>query len=148
MSSSPWTISSMLSRSWCGMRTSRLAWPSSVSLYFVSRLAAEQVKVVLTGEGSDELFGGYARYRFYQLNQRWMNAYRGVPAACATAFGMPWRHIRCCPPISGENSDTLCWGATPDIESLYLDNFYCAFGAEEQKKILVEYYRNSPYANF
>ena len=39
-----------------------IAWPSSVSLYFVSKLAAEQVKVVLTGEGSDELFAGYGRY--------------------------------------------------------------------------------------
>src|SRR5205085_3382174 len=39
-----------------------LAHPSSVPLYFVSRLAAEHVKVVLTGEGSDELLGGYERY--------------------------------------------------------------------------------------
>ncbi|MGE5183775.1 MAG: asparagine synthase (glutamine-hydrolyzing), partial [Acidobacteriota bacterium] len=36
-----------------------LAWPSSVPLYFVSRLAREHVKVVLTGEGADELFLGY-----------------------------------------------------------------------------------------
>ena len=35
-----------------------ITWPSSVSLHFVSKLAAEQVKVVLTGEGSDELFAG------------------------------------------------------------------------------------------
>ena len=39
-----------------------LAHPSSVALYFVSRLAADHVKVVLTGEGSDELLGGYERY--------------------------------------------------------------------------------------
>ena len=31
-----------------------ISWPSSVSLYFVSRLASEHVKVVLTGEGADE----------------------------------------------------------------------------------------------
>jgi len=36
-----------------------IAFPSSVPLYFVSRLAAEHVKVVLTGEGADELFLGY-----------------------------------------------------------------------------------------
>ena len=29
-----------------------ITWPSSVSLYFVSKLAREQVKVVLTGEGA------------------------------------------------------------------------------------------------
>ena len=56
-----------------------ISWPSSVSLYFVSKLAAEQVKVVLTGEGSDELFGGYERYRWNLLNQRGAAAYRRVP---------------------------------------------------------------------
>ena len=40
-----------------------LAHPSSVALYFVSHLAAQHVKVVLTGEGSDELLAGYGRYR-------------------------------------------------------------------------------------
>jgi asparagine synthase (glutamine-hydrolysing) len=41
-----------------------IAHPSSIALNFVSRLAAERVKVVLTGEGSDETLGGYGRYRY------------------------------------------------------------------------------------
>src|SRR5215211_3794067 len=45
-----------------------LAHPSSVALYFVSELASRHVKVVLTGEGSDELMAGYARYRKTILN--------------------------------------------------------------------------------
>jgi asparagine synthase (glutamine-hydrolysing) len=36
---------------------------SAVPCYFTSRLAADHVKVILTGEGADELFGGY---RYYQ----------------------------------------------------------------------------------
>ncbi|SHI93094.1 asparagine synthase (glutamine-hydrolyzing) [Parasporobacterium paucivorans] len=40
-----------------------IADPSAIALYFVCRLAAKQVKVVLSGEGSDELFGGYNIYR-------------------------------------------------------------------------------------
>lgn len=40
-----------------------IAHPSSIPLYFVSKLAAEHVKVVLTGEGSDELMAGYNKYR-------------------------------------------------------------------------------------
>jgi asparagine synthase (glutamine-hydrolysing) len=47
-----------------------IAFPSSVPLYFVSRLAAEHVKVVLTGEGADELFLGYNRYRVAAWNER------------------------------------------------------------------------------
>lgn len=36
---------------------------SAIPCYFVSRLAADYVKVILTGEGADELFGGYTYYR-------------------------------------------------------------------------------------
>src|SRR3989454_9016529 len=47
-----------------------IAFTSSVPLYFVSRLAQEHVKVVLTGEGADELFLGYNRYRVTSWNER------------------------------------------------------------------------------
>ncbi len=48
-----------------------IAFTSSVPLYFVSCLARQYVKVVLTGEGADELFLGYDyRYRVTALNDR------------------------------------------------------------------------------
>ncbi|HEX3732648.1 MAG TPA: asparagine synthase (glutamine-hydrolyzing) [Mycobacteriales bacterium] len=40
-----------------------VADPSLVPLYFLAKKAAEHVTVVLSGEGSDELFGGYGIYR-------------------------------------------------------------------------------------
>ena len=66
-----------------------IAWPSSVPLYFVSTLAAQHVKVVLTGEGSDELFAGYERYRWLDVNQRWAKRYVRVPEQIRNAV-RPW----------------------------------------------------------
>jgi len=44
-----------------------LSHPNSVPLYLLSRFARQFVTVVLTGEGADELFGGYPRYHITRL---------------------------------------------------------------------------------
>lgn len=56
-----------------------LAFTSSVPLHLLSKLASEHVKVVLTGEGADELFIGYDyRYRVTAFNQRWGRRFNRV----------------------------------------------------------------------
>lgn len=113
-----------------------IVWPSSISLYFVSKLAAKQVKVVLTGEGSDELFAGYGRYHFYRLNRRWLEWYKLLPQACR-------RFIRSEIATSSFLSATVrrklqhsFLGQGEDLETLYLDNFYSAFSGDEQLSLL------------
>ena len=113
-----------------------IAWPSSVSLYFVSKLAADQVKVVLTGEGSDELFGGYERYRWNLLNQKGAALYRRAPAPLRRFL----RSQAAKSPLLGASvrrklRHTFI-GRDDSMESLFLDNFYCAFSREEQNRLL------------
>jgi asparagine synthase (glutamine-hydrolysing) len=49
-----------------------------VPLYFVSRLARDHVTVVLTGEGSDELLGGYGKYPRIVWNWRAGTVYERI----------------------------------------------------------------------
>ena len=59
--------------------------PSAVSLYFVDWLAAQQVKAVLSGEGADELFGGYCVYQAPLASRRLAWAPSGLLRAASRA---------------------------------------------------------------
>ena len=125
-----------------------IVWPSSVSLYFVSRLAAEEVKVVLTGEGSDEMFGGYARYRHYLWNQRWQGRYGIVPAPLRSAIRSAIAGSGLLAADLRRKLQHTFIGLDGGLESMYLDNFYCAFPGGEVDAMLRLAAPSSPYAGF
>ena len=100
-----------------------LAHPSSVALYFVSHLAAQHVKVVLTGEGSDELLAGYGRYRRTIWNLAMGRRYNKLTPSFARDA------------LRNQIENTLPSGRvrqklmrtflvlSPELESIYFDNF-------------------------
>lgn len=100
-----------------------LAHPSSVALYFVSKLASEHVKVVLTGEGSDELLAGYGRYRRTMWNLSLGRQYNKL--APAIARDTIRRQIERMAP-GGRMRQKLMRTflvLSPELESIYFDNF-------------------------
>jgi asparagine synthase (glutamine-hydrolysing) len=115
-----------------------IAWPSSVSLYFVAKLARERVTVVLTGEGSDETLAGYTRYAFTLKNAALDRMYRTVvPGALRRGL----RNTVATTSLLGATlrrklehtflaKDGASWA------SFYFDNFFSAFGEAEQAGLL------------
>jgi len=113
-----------------------ITWPSSVSLYFVSKLAAEQVKVVLTGEGSDELFAGYERYRWNLLNEKYGRVYGVLPAGLRAWVRGSVAGTRLLSASARRRLGHTFVGRDSRLESLFLDNFYCAFSEAGLSQIL------------
>jgi len=123
-----------------------MAFPSSVPLYFVAKLARNHVKVVLTGEGADELFLGYNRYRVTMWNDRLGRPYwAAMPAALRTQVR---RMVQALPSRLGRVGERTFLALDPGIRSLFLENF--AVHTEDVQRTLLSrpemLARRDPYA--
>ena len=65
-----------------------LADPAAIALYFVAQIASEDVKVVMSGEGADELFGGYNSYQEEVSGSRYMKIPYPLRRAASAAAGI------------------------------------------------------------
>jgi asparagine synthase (glutamine-hydrolysing) len=124
-----------------------IAFPSSVPLYFVSRLAAEHVKVVLTGEGADELFLGYNRYRVAAWNERLAAAWAALlPGGARGAIG---RGVESLPPALRRYARRTFLALPPGARSHVFENF-AVFPEAAQRRLFPDAGRSGrrdPYAS-
>ena len=102
-----------------------LADAAAVALFFVCRLAAKQVKVVLSGEGADEIFGGYNIYH----NPADMAAYNRIPRPIRRGVGAIARKL---PKKHGVN---FLIRGSQDLRERFIGNAYI-FTEEERKRVL------------
>lgn len=103
-----------------------LADPSCIALYFVSKLASEYVKVVLSGEGADELFGGYTVYN----DPRVFKVYQTIVPYCVRR-GI-YKLVSKLPDIKGRD---YLMRATHPLEERFIGNAFM-YDMKEKQEIL------------
>ncbi|HBE9551105.1 asparagine synthase (glutamine-hydrolyzing) [Clostridioides difficile] len=111
-----------------------IADPSEVGLYFLIKEAGKHVKVVLSGEGADELFGGYNIYKEYSTMKSVVNS----PTYIKSILG---RVSELMPNIKGRN---YLYRATTPLEKRYIGNAK-VFENSEVKRFFFKYKEKNIY---
>lgn len=114
-----------------------VADPAAIPNYFVAREARKHVKVVLSGEGSDELFGGYNIYR-EPISLRWFDAVPKPGQALLHAFASRL-------PVGMKGRSYLLRGTTPLAER-YVGNAFI-FNEQEKQFLLKIFSEHTPYTD-
>ncbi|WP_327834763.1 asparagine synthase (glutamine-hydrolyzing) [Bacillus swezeyi] len=114
-----------------------LADPAAIPLYFVAKEAKKQVTVVLSGEGADELFGGYNIYR----EPLSLKPFERIPSPLKKML----LHVASAMPEGMKGKSFLMRGCTP-LEKRYIGNAKI-FEEGMKSKLLRQYDGNISYCD-
>ncbi len=103
-----------------------VADPAAIALFFAASLAAKEVKAVLSGEGADEVFGGYEIYR----EPRALTPIQGLPSRARAALARASEKI-----LEGRRGINYIRRATTPLEKRYYGN--ALIFSEPDKKMLL-----------
>lgn len=114
-----------------------VADPALVPLYFLAKLARKSVKAVLSGEGADELFGGYTIYR----EPISLEVFKKIPKVLYN----PMRGVSNIMPKGMKGKSFIQRGTTPLVERFYGNAKI--FTEKEKSKFLKTYSRGIKYTD-
>lgn len=112
-----------------------VADPSAIPIYFIARECAKSYKAVLSGEGSDEIFGGYNIYGEVLP----LKIFNNFPTSLKNTLSSIAKKL----PDGMKGKSFIQRGCTP-LEKRYIGNAFI-FNEEEKSKILKSYDKNNPY---
>jgi len=115
------------------IRDAPLSEPADVPLYLLSKMASNEVKVILSGEGSDELFGGYPKYAYDKLSQVTKYIPSSLLSNTADFLSAKYRRHEIALRALSYSEDSMRWA-----------NWFAPFSVAEKALLLKD---NSPWDN-